>query len=534
MRTLIVLFLIGLTSIQYITAQNLEQIFVKVIDKETSEPVSFATIRIKNSTIGVIADYNGELRIPVEFNKETIIISCIGYEAQEIILNNLEPNTLNIIEINPQIEALNPVFISSRNKVKGIDLNPQILVEKSRKLYAKEIVLRAIANIPKNLNDQAHSYVGYYRDYQLVDNEFHNLNEAILETFDSGINTSFLEENKVATAVYNFNQNKNFKQDTSLTKAYNGKTKYIRHSEILPRGGNEHTILSIHDPIRNFNFSTFSYVYRLNADFPDLHQFEKDKIVFLNNEPLVLITFKKARPHDYSSVYGLKSARDEYVQGSIYISLVDYSIHRFNYKVFIPRSNKVLFNINLEYARQNDNMYLNYITFNNAFVIGEDFELREEKVEFNEKEQAFYITFNNTEDMLDHRTIKRKHFKFKLGTKNLKTISAERTEKRIVKVMVEHYDRSLIQLNVDNVDDLSYEFKKIKDVYGREIYKQLTVEGDQFREFFVQNVNESKALSSDLIIMDKNLPINESLLNNLPDMNQYWINSPLMNKKYRD
>ncbi|WP_422107247.1 carboxypeptidase-like regulatory domain-containing protein [Winogradskyella sp.] len=536
MRIFIVCIVFNFFSFQLIFSQNSGQILAKVIDIETSEPVSYATIRIKDSNQGIIADYNGEFRIPLAYRDAIILITSIGYEAKEILLNELNIKGINIIKIKTQIEALDPVFISSRTKVKGVNFIPKNLIKNSRKLSAKDIVLRAISRIPKNLSHQPHSYIGYYRDYQLLDNKFHNLNEAILETFDQGIYTNSLAENTVSTAIYSFNQNEDFTIDPSLTKAYDGITKYIKHSQILPRGGNEHTILNIHNPIRNYNFSTFSYVYNLKIDFPELHQFRKGKIVFLNNEPLIVIKFKNAKPHD-KSLYGLKTARsfnNEYVQGSIYISLVDYSIHRFNYKVHPPDSKKALYNVSLEYARQNDKMYLNYITFNNSFVIGEAFELREEKVQFDKAEQAFYITFNNTVDYLDYRTLKAKNFKFKLGDKNLRTISAERETPRVVKVTVKNFDGSPIDINSENIDELSYKLKNIRDTSRREIYRAKTLKGDQFREFFVQKVNENKPLSDSLSIMDKNSPIKESILNDFPEKNQYWINSPLMDKKYRD
>ena len=199
MRAWFTFIFLGLLSFQCVFTQNSEQILLKIIDSASSEPISFSTVRIKATSIGVIADYNGELRIPSIYKNETVVISCIGYEAREVDLRELQSNALNTIRLKPQVEALNPVFISSRNKVKGINLSPKSYVEKSRKLYAKDIVLKAIAKIPENLSSQPHSYVGYYRDYQLVDNEFHNLNEAILETFDKGINTKLLDSNTVST-----------------------------------------------------------------------------------------------------------------------------------------------------------------------------------------------------------------------------------------------------------------------------------------------------------------------------------------------
>ncbi|WP_460217802.1 carboxypeptidase-like regulatory domain-containing protein [Psychroserpens sp. MEBiC05023] len=516
-------------------AQNTKAIYIKLIDSETSEPISYASVIIKGSTKGVIADYNGEFRIPIQYYeaKNSIVISSIGFETKEKALENFKLSGLNIINLKPQIEALDAVIISSRTKIKGNYINAKELVKASRTMTAKEIVLKAIRKIPENLSNNPHSYIGYYRDYQLVDNEFHNLNEGMFETFDKGISTNFLKDNQNQTVIYDFKRNTNFIQDSSLTKAYNGTTKYIKYSEISPRGGNEYSILNTHNPIRNFESNTFSYVYTLERDFPNLHKFRIDKIVYLNDEPLALIAFNNTEPRDYNNAYGIKSSRDNYVKGTLYISLVDYSIHRFNYKVLVPRTKNILFNVSLEYARQGDFMYLNYITFNNAFVVNEEFELREEQVTFENSDQAFYILFNNTKDKLNFNTVLSTNFKFKLGKRRLKTILTEKISERLIKVTVEGFDGVPIEINKTNIDDVTYTFKNIKDVKGREIYGSKSIEGDQFREFFVQQVNLEKSADVDLNFMIQNLPIDSSPRNKLPDANQYWINTPLMNKKYR-
>lgn len=518
------------------SAQNVNALFVKVIDSETSAPISFATVIIKGSNKGVIADYNGEFRIPLTYYdaNNSIIISSIGYKTEEKPLTSLNINGVNIMKLIPQIEALDAVVINSRSQVRAQSLNTNQLVKAGRRMTAQEIVLKAILKIPENLSDTPHSYIGYYRDYQLVNNEFNNLNEAMLETFDNGISSNFIEKNEAQTVIYSFKQNPNFIQDPSLSKAYNGFTKYIKTAEILPRGGNEYTILNIHNPIRNFSSNTFSYVYTLEKDFPNLHDFKRDQIVYLNDEPLALIKFKKTVQGDRNNTYGVKSSKSSDVEGTLYISLVDYSIHRFNYKVFFPHSKTVLFNVSLEYARQDNHMYLNYITFNNSFVVEEDFQLKEEKVEFNNLEQAFYITFNNSKDYLNFETVVSNNFKFKLGKKRLKTTSVYKMSERLIKVVVKSFDREPIEINKNNIEDVSYTFKRIEDVKGRVIYKGKIIEGDQFREFFVQQVNLNKSSPAGLNFMIQNSPIDRSLLNEFPDANQFWINSPLMNKKYRD
>lgn len=173
-------------------------------------------------------------------------------------------------------------------------------------------------------------------------------------------------------------------------------------------------------------------------------------------------------------------------------------------------------------------MYLNYITFNNSFEIGGKYVLREEKVEFDKAEQTFYITFNNTKAYLDMRTIILKNFRFKFKGKSLKTTNIDKESGRVFKIKVESYDGSLIDINSENIDQLSYKLKRIKDVIGREIYQHETVKGDQFREFFVQQINVNKSTSDGIVVMDKNLPIKDSFLNEFPDKDHYWLNTPLM------
>ncbi|MDP5081886.1 MAG: carboxypeptidase-like regulatory domain-containing protein [Winogradskyella sp.] len=522
-----VLFILLVAIFASISAQSSKELFIKLIDSETSQSISYATVILKGSSLGVIADFNGEFRIPMKYynDNKAIIISSIGYKTEEVPLNSLDVNKTNILKIATQIEALDAVIVTSRSK------KANELVKASRRMTAIEIVRKAIAQIPENLSKKPHSYVGYYRDYQLVDNRFHNLNEAILETFDQGINTNFLEKNEAPTAVYSFKQNTNFIQDMLLSKPY-GRTKYIPNSQILPRGGNEYLILNIHNPIRNYSTNTFSYVYNLERDFPNLHYFKKDQVVFFNDEPLILIEFKYQKPYD-NSMHGLKKDTNNNAEGSIYISLIDYSIHRFNYKMFIPSTKNLLFNVNVEYIRKNDQMYLNYITFNNTFVARED-TLKEEEVLFDNLEQAFYITFNNTKDHLNENSHDKNNFKFKLGNQQLKTLRVKKISERQLKVSVKRLDGERLEITEKNIKELSYTLKRIEDVKGRKIYKRNRIKGDQFREFFVQQIHLDKPIPKDLNFMNQNSPIKKATLNQSPEANQYWINSPLMDKKYRD
>jgi hypothetical protein len=69
-----------------------------VINKESKEILPFATICIKNKSIGVVANENGlfEFHIGKEYNNDTLIVSMLGYKIFELPLHKLKPDSSTI------------------------------------------------------------------------------------------------------------------------------------------------------------------------------------------------------------------------------------------------------------------------------------------------------------------------------------------------------------------------------------------------------------------------------------------------------
>ena len=183
-------------------SQNSKEILCKVLDIETKIPVSFATIKFEGEQNGVIADEDGEFRLPKDYkvSNKNIVISSIGFETLNVSVITLKDGTVNIIYLKPKVEALSTVLVTGKSK-SG---------EKSKGLTAKTIVKNAIGRIPTNYPNSAHSYISYYRDYQLIKNNYYNLNEAILESFDAGFNTDKYSNRQNVTALYSYNLNREF------------------------------------------------------------------------------------------------------------------------------------------------------------------------------------------------------------------------------------------------------------------------------------------------------------------------------------
>ncbi len=239
----ILLIIINIAGISYLNAQeNITEkgkegeIEGRVLDMSTKGAIIFATIGIKNKNNGVIADDEGNFRLPLKYKiqNDTIMVSSIGYKTLNVAMSTLSETALNIIELKPKVESLSAVtIIAKKNSPKDY-------------IPVREIVKSAIERIRLNFPTNPHSYIGYYRDYQILESKYFNLNESILQVFDSGFQTNKLLYKDNQTALYNYKLNTEFEQDSSLTKEYNEDgNKFIKNATISGLGGNELNILNL-------------------------------------------------------------------------------------------------------------------------------------------------------------------------------------------------------------------------------------------------------------------------------------------------
>lgn len=488
---------------QTLTAQ-VEEILCKVIEEGTRYPVAYATIQFENSGNGVIANIEGDFRIPYQYklDKDTIVISCIGYETKRVELQTLEDRNINVIILKPKIEELEQVVISGKK------------VQKWESGYT--LVKKAIANIPNNYPNQSFSSVGYYRDYQIINDDYYNLNEAIVESFDAGFDTDIMMDSYNQNALYKYSENKEFSRDSSLVKAYDGESKYIENTTLSGQGGNELGILNIHDPIRNFEQLSFSFVYVFKKRFLTNHEFETMKRVYLDDEPIYEIRF--------DALERLTGVSHK-ASGKIYISERNYAIHKLEYQVYETKNvDDPLFEVKIEYAPKNDKMYLNYITFNNRFVVSSSFSFDITKIDYDANEKAFYIKFNND---VQPSSVQKRDFRFKYQKKKLVVKDFEIIDEKNIKVNIAEWSIPDTIDEATNMSAFEYRIKNIYDVADRKLFKSPEITGYQFREFFIQEIFESKLKPMSLEYMQKSKPLSEAPVNQNRNKETYWLNTPL-------
>lgn len=93
---------------------NAQSISAKIIDNETSEPLPFVNIGIKDSKLGTVSDYNGDFELNTGSTKSILVLSYIGYETLELIASDLEMNESIAMQAIPfmidEVEITNTNF----------------------------------------------------------------------------------------------------------------------------------------------------------------------------------------------------------------------------------------------------------------------------------------------------------------------------------------------------------------------------------------------------------------------------------------
>jgi len=531
-RNLLVLFFV-LQAIAFY-GQDLSYIYGKVVDSRTGEPLAFASISQKDKSVGLISNDDGSFKIPAYFAtaNATMVVSFIGYFPQEILVANLDKNNLNIIKLVEKTESLNEIVI--KNKAKKRTLNAEMIVQ------------AAIKNIVYNYPFKSFSYVGYYRDYQKTEyNTYVNLNEAILHVYDPGF--GFKDHMSSDIQIYKYSKNQSFPTDTIASQPYDyaNKTKVIKSAQLgsMSNNANEFALLRVHDAIRNYNINTYDFVNNLQINFVNNHSFEIIRETSIDNVSLYEIRI-------------FKYMTDIFAEGSIFISKDDYKIYKFQYAIYkgkqlkrgtLPfidasslsaRGGQLIMNVTVEYTNYNEIMYPQYISFNNPFeIVGvpKFFPTKATfgSVETSSGETLLYVdtAFNNKINPKKASKKRNYRLKYKGGKIRIDSIRVMDKTLRVYPKDDDVYFPKKAWLE-DGVElsnkDFTLEIKNLKDVYGNIVYKGKMTRYNQYREFFIQELNINPEKPKNALFMIKSMPISGKQPIKAPkDISKYWMNSPL-------
>jgi hypothetical protein len=139
----------------------------RAVDRETKEPLVFATIAIKNKPISTITNLQGEFdfHIPVDYRNDILVISMLGYQ-------NFEAPVWSLIENTPQEIEL----------IKSVTMLDEVVVSDS--LNGGEILRIALSRIDMNYPVKPYIMDGFYRDVKKIGGTYVSLLEAAVKIYD--------------------------------------------------------------------------------------------------------------------------------------------------------------------------------------------------------------------------------------------------------------------------------------------------------------------------------------------------------------
>jgi hypothetical protein len=189
------------------------------------------------------------------------------------------------------------------------------------------------------------------------------------------------------------------------------------------------------------------------------------------------------------------------------------------------RETKMMYEIILEYARKEQYMYLNYISFNNGFRLNNDTNFKVIEIQYSKPLGAFVLDFNNVTEKSS--VIDTAKYIFMLLDKPFPIKRTQMVDERRI---VLYPDNNIVNQLSKNPElmtsSLRFNVVNVRDVNNRPL--DINESGDlfQFRELFVQQIFPGQNLPAGVPVVQKERPLSASPAKPKRDM-QYWMNTPL-------
>lgn len=147
-------------------AQNVT-VSAKVVDKETKEPLVFASVGIKDKSLGTITNLQGEFdfHIPGVLRNDVLAISILGYKTFEAPVWTLLDKPDQVIELEKTTFVLQEVVVKDS-------------------LTGGDVLRIALSRIENNYPSEPYMMDAFYRDIKKVGGTYISLLEAATKIYD--------------------------------------------------------------------------------------------------------------------------------------------------------------------------------------------------------------------------------------------------------------------------------------------------------------------------------------------------------------
>lgn len=404
-------------------AQN--EIKNTILDFSTQEPIMGANIYLKNTTIGTISNEDGKflLQIPKENQKDTLIISSIGYKSFKTAVNDFD--------------AEMPIFLDQD----VASLDEVVIIAETRPKTGNDIVLKAIEKLEENLPDSSFIQKGFLRHRERNKIQYKWLIESALSMYDSSFTVSSKKYLKI-----NIDENrKSFDlRDVDSMYAYysylkynakklNLKKKQLRRDTIKTASlikairWNDNRVNGLGNLfkgklnlLRNVNETGALF----GKDILKMHHFNLDTILVDEGRKIYKIKISKGKEYvDLKTPYIYNEGFNP--EGWIYIYWDNFAVKKIEYTLIAAseaqrKRSKSLFDtlvnhkLVLSYKEFNNKMYLNYLYYETPKLVkvgdrSSDNKTKSKEQLLKDKEEQFYYTIQEivfTEILQDPEIIK--------------------------------------------------------------------------------------------------------------------------------
>ena len=139
----------------------------RLVDVETEEPLSYASVGIKGETYGTITNSLGlfDLHVKGDVNGKILAVSMLGFENFEMVIGPSAFETTLTIRLKRIPQVLEEITISDS-------------------LTGADIVDIAINRLPFNYANESYLLDGFYRDIKRVNNTYISLLESAIQIYD--------------------------------------------------------------------------------------------------------------------------------------------------------------------------------------------------------------------------------------------------------------------------------------------------------------------------------------------------------------
>jgi len=378
----------------------------KIVDFATLVPLENASIYVQNTTIGTISNKDGKfvLIVPEEVEKDTLIISSIGYKSFKTAISDFD-NTIEIY-LEEDIASLDEV----------------LLVAETRPTTGNEIVLKAIDKLKLNLPDSSYIQKGFLRHKERNTKEFKWLIESAITLYDSSYQTKASDHLKInvdemrksydlreVDSLFTYTAYLKHKVNKRNLKAKNLRRDTIKTSSLVKAikwndtrvNGLQNLLQGKLNLLRNSTASKALF----NESILDKHQFKLDTVLVDNGRKIYKI--KILESSDFINLNTKGIYNDGYVaNGWLYIYWDNYAIKRIEYDLIAASDNqksrsKSLFGTQLNhklvitYMEYQDKMYPNYIYYETPKLVNVGLKAKgrvskEDEERYNKEERYYY------------------------------------------------------------------------------------------------------------------------------------------------